>query len=119
VSPTLAPTLGPDDSSASSRLQAAQDDQAALLATNERLQRYIRSVLDLRQKGAGAGDNSLGTAQARYTSLRQRLLEHRAMLNATEQHYERLTDSLREQLQTRLAKATSIQNVRHCAANLR
>jgi hypothetical protein len=85
-----------------------------LVATNERLQRHIRSILDLKQKGAGVVDNSLGTAQARYTSLQQRLLEHHAMLTATEQHYERSVDSLRETLQTRLANTTSIQNVRSC-----
>jgi hypothetical protein len=85
-----------------------------LLATNERLQRHIRSILDLKQKGSGVVDNSLGTAQARYTSLQQRLLEHHAMLTATEQHYERSVDSLRETLQTRLANTTSIQNVRTC-----
>ena len=108
----IANALLPTPTDATRRLAAAEADQAALLATNERLQRHIRGVLDLRHKGGGGGENQLGTAEARYSALRARLVEHRAMLEATSRHYDRTIDEMRETLQTRLNRTTSIQNVR-------
>lgn len=108
----IANALLPTPTDATRRLAAAEADRAALLATNERLQRHIRGVLDLRHKANGGGENQLGTAEARYAALRQRLVEHRAMLEATSRHYDRTIDDLRETLQTRLNRTTAIQNVR-------
>jgi hypothetical protein len=107
--------LNPSSPPLAGLLADTTKEQAQLLALNERLQRYIRSVLDLRHKGTGGDDNQLGTADARYASLRQRLIEHRAMLAATDKHYDTAIDELRSVLQGRLTKTTSIQQVREPA----
>ena len=107
-------------------IAAATAEQTALLALNDRLQRHIRSVLDLRTKANAAENDQLGTADARYASLRARLQEHRAMLAATDKRFDVAVDELRDALQTRLGKATSVQNVRshlphwwcHCSGNV-
>jgi Domain of unknown function (DUF4201) len=57
-------------------------------------------------------------AACRYASLRARLREHRAALVAAAGRYDAAIAALRDDLQARLTKATSIQNVR-CSAFLR
>eukprot|EP00892_Ulva_mutabilis_P012321 jgi/Ulvmu1/9461/UM052_0029.1 len=96
------------------RLEIAQAEQDTFLSTNERLQRSIRSVLDLRRKGAAEDDSKLGTAEARYKSLAASLEEQKAKLTSSAAKYDRTVEELREELHERLTRTTQIQNaLRH------
>lgn len=103
---------GPSAQELKRRLAIAQADQDSLLSTNERLQRSIRSVLDLRRKGAGEDDSKLGTAEARYKSLAASLEEQKSKLTSSAAKYDRTVEDLREELHDRLTRTTQIQNVR-------
>jgi hypothetical protein len=92
-------------------LTQARAVQEELLGNNERLQRQIRSVLDLRRKGPAEDENVLGTAEARYASLCQSLEEQRNKLANIAAKFDRTVDELRQELQDRLTKATQVQNV--------
>lgn len=93
-------------------LEQARSEQVQLLDINERLQRHIRLALDLRRRTQDDDDNKLGTAEARYMSLRKTLIEQHAKLQATEQHYDSTIVELRDVLQERLARSSTISQVR-------
>lgn len=105
---------GPSAQELKKRLGILQTDQESLLATNERLQRAIRSVLDLRRRGAAEDDSKLGTAEARYKSLSASLEEQKSKLASSAAKYDRTVEELREELHERLTRTTQIQNVRLC-----
>jgi hypothetical protein len=93
------------------KIAAATAEQEELLGNNEKLQRHIRSVLDLRRKGNQEEENMLGTAEARYASLCASLDEQKTHLANIASKYDRTVEELRQELQDRLTKATQVQNV--------
>lgn len=94
------------------KLAQARADQEELLGGNERLQRQIRSVLDLRRKGPAEDENMLGTAEARYASLCSSLEGQKTKLANIASKFDRTVEELRQELQERLTKTTQVQNVR-------
>lgn len=104
--------VGPSAAELEKRLAIAQEQQDTLLAANERLQRSIRSVLDLRRRGAAEDDSKLGTAEARYQSLAASLEEQKSKLTSSAAKYDRTVEDLREELHERLTRTTQVQNVR-------
>lgn len=93
------------------KLAQAKADQDELLGGNERLQRQIRSVLDMRRKGPAEDDNMLGTAEARYSGLCSSLEEQKRRLANIVAKFDRIVEELRLELQERLTKTTQVQNV--------
>lgn len=93
------------------KLAQAKAEQEELLGGNARLQRQIRSVLDLRRKGPAEDENMLGTAEARYASLCSSLEGQKTKLANIASKFDRTVEELRQELQERLTKTTQVQNV--------